>query len=171
MNKTSDNSNNKFLPYINSSRINNRLNLSNNKLDLAENFSTKNKPFLDNKILFNDLSNFRKVQVIKKINTLRNQKIKTDKYLSPNWNNKKNFMKENFEISKINKNFSNSSVNINNSQLKNKTFYNSQNNLSNLSLEKNNNNSPGNSLILDLNKSDSSKNPNSSHLYKSLIKK
>ena len=171
MNKTSNNSNNKFLPYINSSRINNRLNLSNNKLDLAENFSTKNKPFLDNKILFNDLSNFRKVQVIKKINTLRNQKIKTDKYLSPNWNNKKNFMRENFEISKINKNFSNSSVNINNSQLKNKTFYNSQNNLSNLSLEKNNNNSPGNSLILDLNKSDSSKNPNSSHLYKSLIKK
>ena len=172
MNKTSiNNSNNKFLPFINSARINNKLNDTNKNLDIAEHIYTSNKPFLDNKILFNDLSNFRKVQVIKKINIIRNQKEKNGKYSSPFWKNGRNFINENFETSKINKNIINSSLYINNTQDKNKTFYYNQNNLSNLSLEKNNNKSPNHSLILDLNMSDSSKNLNSSNLYKSLIKK
>ena len=167
MNKTSYNNFYGFLPFINSTRnnANNKLAALTPKLDLSEQVSTPNNSLLNNQMFYNDMKNFNKIQVIKKINLLRNKQLRNDIFSTFRRNNKEFYNNKNVGINNINRNFSSSLLNINKvpDNDKNKTFY--LNNLNkdnsillNSSLEKNNiMNTSKNTLILDLNRSDSFK--------------
>ena len=181
MNKTSYNNFYGFLPFINSTRnnTNNKLAALTPKLDLSEQVSTPNNSLLNNQIFYNDMKNFNKIQVIKKINLLRNKQLRNDIFSTFRRNNKEFYNNKNVDINNINRNFSSSLLNINKvpDKDKNKTFY--LNNLNkdnsmllNSSLEKNNiMNTSKNTLILDLNRSDSFKKYNSSYLFEALLNK
>jgi hypothetical protein len=181
MNKTSYNNFYGFLPFINSTRnnTNNKLAALTPKLDLSEQVSTPNNSLLNNQIFYNDMKNFNKIQVIKKINLLRNKQLRNDIFSTFRRNNKEFIKNKNIDINNINRNFSSSLLNINKvpDNDKNKTFY--LNNLNkdnsmllNSSLEKNNiMNTSKNTLILDLNRSDSFKKYNSSYLFEALLNK
>ena len=181
MNKTSYNNFYGFLPFINSTRnnTNNKLAALTPKLDLSEQVSTPNNSLLNNQIFYNDMKNFNKIQVIKKINLLRNKQLRNDIFSTFRRNNKEFYNNKNVDINNINRNFSSSLLNINKvpDNDKNKTFY--LNNLNkdnsillNSSLEKNNiMNTSKNTLILDLNRSDSFKKYNSTYLFEVLLNK
>ena len=181
MNKTSFNNFYGFLPFINSTRNNNHNKIAalTPKLDLSEQVSTPNNSLLNNQMFYNDMKNFNKIQVIKKINLLRNKQIRNDIFSTFRRNNKEFYNNKNVDINNINRNFSSSLLNINKvpDKDKNKTFY--LNNLNkdnsmllNSSLEKNNiMNTSKNTLILDLNRSDSFKKYNSSYLFEALLNK
>jgi len=179
MNKTSYNNYRSFLPFINSTRnnSNNKLTLLNPKLDLTEQISTpNNNTLLNNKLLYNDMKNFNKIQVIKKMNLFRNKQLRNDIFASLRNRNQENINNKNIDIKNINRNFSSSLLNINKVPDKdnNKTLYLNKENSSflNLSLEKNNiNNTSKNTLILDLNRTDSFKKYNSSYLFETLLNK
>ena len=163
MKKTSFNNYYNFFPLINSQRNNNLTSL-NKKFYLPEQISTPNNSLLNNKIFFNDLSNYKRNQINKKINFIRNPEIRKAQFSSfiARKKRKKIFNDKNNDINNINQNYSSSLLNINKPLLergKNKTFYlNKDNSSSNLSLfEKNNNNTSKNTLILDLNGTDSFK--------------
>ena len=179
MNKTSYNNYRSFLPFINSTRnnSNNKLTLLNPKLDLTEQISTpNNNTLLNNKLLYNDMKNYNKIQVIKKMNLFRNKKLRNDIFASLRNRNQENINNKNIDIKNINRNFSSSLLNINQVPDKdnNKTLYLNKENSSflNLSLEKNNiMNTSKNTLILDLNRTDSFKKYNSSYLFETLLNK
>ena len=162
MNKTSYNNFYNYLPYLHSNRNNNnkKLDYLNPNYKSFEQISSPDNSFTNNKILFNDISNYRKIQVIKKINSLRKNRIRKDILPPSNVKNIRYFINKNNDINIINK------------KDKNKTFYMNKDKLSNLSLEKNNiNNTSKNNLILDLNRSDSFKKINSAYLFKCLLNK
>ena len=179
MNKTSYNNYRSFLPFINSTRnnSNNKLTLLNPKLDLTEQISTpNNNTLLNNKLLYNDMKNYNKIQVIKKMNLFRNKKLRNDIFASFRNRNQEIINNKNIDIKNINRNFSSSLLNINQVPDKdnNKTLYLNKENSSflNLSLEKNNiMNTSKNTLILDLNRTDSFKKYNSSYLFETLLNK
>ena len=179
MNKTSYNNYRSFLPFINSTRnnSNNKLTLLNPKLDLTEQISTpNNNTLLNNKLLYNDMKNYNKIQVIKKMNLFRNKKLRNDIFASLRNRNQEIINNKNIDIKNINRNFSSSLLNINKAPDKdnNKALYLNKENSSflNLSLEKNNiMNTSKNTLILDLNRTDSFKKYNSSYLFETLLNK
>lgn len=163
MNKTAYNNYHNFLPFINSKNINIKLASLNQNLNSSEQNSSPNNSFKNNQIFFNDITNYKKFQLIKKINSFRNKKTRNDKFPS-------SFMENEGKRYLLNKN---TSINnkINKPQNKNKTFYLNQEHSSNLSLEKNINDTSKNTLILDLNHSDSFKKINSSYLFHNLLNK
>ena len=174
MNKTAYNNYHDFLPFINSKNINIKLTSLNQNLNSSEQNSSPNNSFKNNQIFFNDITNYKKFQLIKKINSFRNKKTKNDKFPSSFVENegKRYLLNKNIDLNKINKDFSISINNkINKSPNKNKTFYLNQEHSSNLSLEKNINDTSKNTLILDLNHSDSFKKINSSYLFHNLLNK
>ena len=169
MNETFYNSFYSFLPFINPNKKDNNIKTLNQQLSLSQhNFSSRNK-----KLIFNAIENSNKIEQIKSLKSSINKNMKKDKLQLSLNNSNKYFIHKNIDISKINKNFNSSIFNINNSSAKNSTFYNKEN--SNSSLDNNNNNHINstskntNALILDLNKSDSFKNYNSSYLFANLL--
>lgn len=156
-----------FFPYIYPNKKNNNIKTLNQKLSLSQhNFSSRNK-----KLIFNAIENTKKIESIKSLKSSINKNMKKDKFQFSPKNSNKYFIHNNFDISKFNKNFNSSIFNINNSSDKNSTIFNKENSFSSIDNINNSTTKNTNALILDLNKSDSFKNYNSSYLFANLLKK
>lgn len=158
-----------FFPYINTTKRNINNILSNNEktlLNSSEQNTYKTQSLNDiRNFYFKDSPNFQKIQLIRKINSKKNPIFKNSQfYLSHRYRFNIN---KNVDITNINNKFSNSLTKFNNSDIS-KTFYLNKDSPKSL-LESNINNSK-NSLILDLNTSDSF-NKTSSCLFNELLAK
>ena len=167
MNKTSYNNNSIFLPFLISNRTISDRKLINQKSDII-----KQKTFSRNKKLnYNGRINNNKMKLYINLKSFREKKFPLY------FRNNNNYLinNNNFDIKKLNKNFSSSLFNINNTSEKSNTLHFNKDNL-NSSVENNINSNTINStnknaLVLDMNKSDSLKNYNSSRLFASLLNK